>query len=132
MELNDYSQRFARALFTAFPQWRRFELTNPTEIKAHFSGNAEGCFIVRIPSPVSVASPPCGNWLLIDTCDGEITITYDYFHEHFYCFTDNSEYEDIQHAIKFLQAFTSFTAPFDKLIIRTWEGSYDQTQSFVR
>jgi len=78
--LNPYSRRFAEVLFAAFPEWRAFMLDDLPEI---FTGDTEGSLIVRVPCPAPAEWPPEHSWLLIDTADGEVTITWDMFHTHF-------------------------------------------------
>ena len=102
--LNPYSRRFAEVLFAAFPEWRAFMLDDLPEI---FTGDTEGSLIVRVPCPAPAEWPPEHSWLLIDTADGEVTITWDMFHTHFGNFSDVPESTSFEQAISFLSRLVS-------------------------
>lgn len=102
--LNPYSRRFAEVLFAAFPEWRAFMLDDLPEI---FTGDTEGSLIVRVPCPAPAEWPPEHSWLLIDTSDEEIIISWDRFHAHFGNFSDVPESTSFEQAISFLSRLVS-------------------------
>ncbi|MDQ2732509.1 MAG: hypothetical protein M3Y56_12685 [Armatimonadota bacterium] len=151
--LDDYAQRFANELFEAIPEWWQYVLDEFPEI---FTKPVKGCLIVKVPAPVQVSSPLFGDWLLIDTCDGEVTVTFDYYHTHFDCFSDVPEELGFREAIEFIQSFVKeefcvvvtmdgdkwlgsttvkpdeepdlswLKFPCERVYIRSWKGTYDR------
>ncbi|MBD2122329.1 hypothetical protein [Trichocoleus sp. FACHB-262] len=102
-QLNDYSQRFARVLFQAFPQWEPF-----STVAVENEQETEGYLGVKVPAPVS-GLPPSelvehhDDFLFIDT-DGEVTVSYDYYHCHFDRYSDVPEEQGFHEAIEFILA----------------------------
>ena len=103
-ELNPYSQNFADVLFNAFPDWKQYRHNELPEI---FSADVRGSLIVRVPCPSLSHWPALDNWLLIDTADHEVTITWDRYHAHFDNWSDLAETEEFNKATNFLQSLIS-------------------------
>ena len=98
--LNAYSQRFAEFLFASFPEWKAFAVEALPEV---FLYAAKGSLIVRVPCPAPSLWPPTHNWLLIDTADDEIIISWDAFHAHFDSFSGIPEHLGFTDAITFIK-----------------------------
>ena len=101
IELNEYSSRFADVLFSAFPEWRRYQFEKLPEI---FSGDTTGSLLVYIPCPTPSKDLPDGNYLLIETADGEVTVSWDRFHTHFDMWSGVPETQGFTEAVEFLHS----------------------------
>ena len=78
-ELDERSAAFARALFSAQPAWRQYARAD--------SRDGEKYLVVEVPPPIeSRVNYP----LMVDTSNGEVTIGFDHYHDHFAwpCFDD--------------------------------------------
>jgi len=77
-KLNPFARATAEKLFVEFPEWKYFVcLDSAAEVEP-------GALVVKIPNDY-------GDFLWIDTFDGEITVSFDLWHEHFsasYCFRE--------------------------------------------
>jgi hypothetical protein len=73
-QLDGFSLAFAKALFDAYPDWRKFSRVDIDE------RNGSRYFVTEI-------APPRGSQVVcplqINTWNDEVTITLDHFHEHF-------------------------------------------------
>ncbi|MBD1865635.1 MULTISPECIES: hypothetical protein [Trichocoleus] len=152
--LNDYSQRFANVLFQAFPQWEPF-----STVEVENEQETEGYLQVKVPAPISGLLPSeliehDDDFLCIDT-DGEVTVSYDYYHCHFDRYSDIPEEQGFHEAIEFILALvkeeicivvgmnrgqwcgsTSFKAgeepnlssvkAYPTVYIRSWQGTYNR------
>ncbi len=152
-QLDDYAQRFATKLFKAFPEWRQFILAEAPDI---FTEPVAGCLIVKVPTPVKMSSPEFGNWLLIDTCDEQVTVAFDRYHTHFDCFSDVPQEQSFREAVEFIQSLVHeelclavtmdgdhyrgsvpfksneepdlswLSSPCERVYIRSWKGTFDR------
>jgi hypothetical protein len=68
-KLNKFSRYVYRRLCDAYPSWINKIRNDPEH---------EGTLILRVPSPGSAQHE-----LIVDTLDGEITVYFGYYHEHF-------------------------------------------------
>jgi hypothetical protein len=69
-KLNPFARAIAQKLFAEFPEWECFVCLDS-------AAEAEpGALVVKIPNDY-------GDFLWIDTYDGEITVSFDHWHEHF-------------------------------------------------
>ena len=69
-KLNPLARSVAQELFAEFPEWKCFVcLDSAIEVEP-------GALLVKIPNDY-------GDFLWIDTYDGEITVSFDRWHEHF-------------------------------------------------
>jgi hypothetical protein len=69
-KLNPFARAIAQKLFAEFPEWKYFVcLDSPAEVEP-------GALVVKIPNDN-------GDFLWIDTYEGEITVSFDLWHEHF-------------------------------------------------
>lgn len=96
-KLDPFSKRFAKFLFRVFPDWKRYLSVKP------FSEDSEaGYLVVNVPIPVK------GLKLIADEKDyltissnGEVIVSFDFYHDHFDIFTEE---ENFQKAAGFIKA----------------------------
>ena len=147
--LDEFSQRFAAALFGAFPKWRQYAALDNS------GGNACAMHVAVPPR----ADAPGEASLWISTEDEEITVGFDSYHVHFNRYGDDEEAKSFEEAIAFARDVVhervvvfswwfgdqwrgSTTATPDsvpstpewaksanQLRIRSWRGSYDSDRS---
>lgn len=122
-KLDDYSQRFADVLFQSFPEWREF-----LSVESANDSDEEGYLLVKVPAPVKSlipsSLPPNSKDFLSIYSDGEITIAFDYYHEHFDMFSDTDEAQEFDQAIEFIRSILEEKiCPIVVLNGSTWCGS---------
>lgn len=96
-KLDFFSKRFAKFLFRNFPEWKRYLSVQPRD------ENSEGGYlVVKIPVPVKGFRliPEERDHLRIDA-DGEVIVSFDYYHEHFDIFSDE---ENFKQAVEFIKS----------------------------
>ncbi len=141
--LNEYSRRAAQLLFTAYPAWRAC-----ARAKAD-AGSPEGgnALVIEIPSPARSERK-----LQICTCNQEVTVSFDRYHEHF---TWDDASDAVDEAKTFIDALIdertvvgvamdgakwlgsrtfsreelSAGLPPDITYVRSWRGTYDWDKS---
>jgi hypothetical protein len=69
-KLNPFGRAIAQKLFAEFPEWKYFVCLDSA------AKEEPGALVVKIPNDY-------GDFLWIDTYDGEITVSFDLWHEHF-------------------------------------------------
>jgi hypothetical protein len=133
--LNELSAAFADRLFHKYPQWE------------HLAKNLQDG-----PFEVSVPQPGADRYLLISTQDDEITIGYDYWHDHLGSFLGLSDKEVIDQGMEEIRAIIEedlvvmisfrddkwvqsmhwrpatpvITEPGGTTQLRSWLGTYDR------
>lgn len=95
-KLDPFSKRFAKFLFRAFPDWKRYLSVKP------FNEDSEAGYLV-----VNVPTPAKGLKLIADEKDyltissnGGVIVSFDFYHDHFDIF---SEEENFQKAVEFIK-----------------------------
>lgn len=91
--LNERSRRFARALLREFPEWE------PSLRLASWDGVEPGTLLLEVPPPAPGASP-----LTVDTGDGEITVAFADWHDHYGSFAGEDEDDSTRAALRDVHA----------------------------
>ena len=71
--MDDFSASVADEIFADFPEWRIFGKEEVATDGSHY-------LVVDVPSPKEADTP---DGLVISTYDGEITVSFDFYHSHF-------------------------------------------------
>ncbi len=95
-KLDPFSKRFAKFLFRAFPDWKRYLSVKP------FNEDSEaGYLLVNVPIPAKglkfIADDR--DYLTISS-NGEVIVSFDFYHDHFDIF---SEKENFNNAVEFIK-----------------------------
>ena len=137
--LDTHSRRFAGALLHEFPEWGAYLQSSPYE-------GAEGTLLVEVPAP-----HPGGTALWIDTENGEVTVSFAGWHEHYGTWTGETDEECTRAALDAVRDIVNerrlavmamdgeqwrmswSVAPGDRVEtrhgestrVRSWRGTYD-------
>lgn len=89
--LDEFDRKVAQEVGTVFPDW--LALATVEEIEG------ERAFVVSVEPPSQNVTYP----LRVDTCGGEVTVSFEYYHAHFYEFCDGTD----QDAVSLIRQITS-------------------------
>jgi len=139
--MDDFSKSISEKFKETFPSWAKYCCEK----------QYEDTFVleVKIPRPINDGVP----FLALDTCDDEVTVSFDSYHAHFSDFGNEKSFDDalnfINKIISEKYAMVSYSRgtnwcgseliascnlpqdnseyPYaDTLVIRSWNGSFDQ------
>ena len=96
-KLDPFSKRFAKFLFRVFPDWKRYLSVKP------FNEDSEaGYLTVNVPIPAKglkfIAEE---RDFLTFSSNGEVIVSFDFYHDHFDIFTEE---ENFKKAVEFIKA----------------------------
>ena len=96
-KLDPFSKRFAKFLFRVFPDWKRYFSVMP------FNEDSEaGYLLVNVPVPAKgLKFIDDEKDFLTVSSDGEVIVSFDFYHDHFDIF---SEAENFKNAVEFIKA----------------------------
>jgi len=106
-QLDDHSQSFAQALFSAHPSW-----WNSARMEKSSGGNQMILVVTVEPPESSKGDHP----LIIDTDNEEITVGFDAYHAHFDW--PNDPNEEYGNALRFVEAITEERVA----VVSLWAG----------
>lgn len=141
--LDEFSRKVADSLFAQFPEWRKLARIEP-------AADGAGYLQLEIAAPLESATD---HGLTITTENGEVTVSFDYYHGHFFGQVGDGERVGADYAIHLvselvneripviswwqdgaLVAFStiesgkalmedSLVGPYDKIRVRSWKGN---------